>query len=55
VINKATVELVDEIAEKGKKLGFRLAEFQNFQESIQKEKLETIKRIIEKNALNLSR
>lgn len=55
VINKATVELVDEIAEKGKKLGFRLAEFQNFQESIKKEKLETIKRIIEKNALNLSR
>jgi predicted amino acid dehydrogenase len=55
VINKATLELVDEISEKGKKLGFRLAEFQNFQESIKKEKLEMIKQIIEKNVLNLSR
>jgi predicted amino acid dehydrogenase len=54
VINRANVKIVDEISEKGKKLGFRLAEFQNFQESIKKEKLENIKRIIQNNAVNLS-
>lgn len=46
VINRATMDLVDKIAEWGKGLEFRVAEFQNFNESIKREKLESMKQII---------
>lgn len=49
VINRATLELVDEISELGNKLGFHVAEFQNFQEKISERKLLLIKNIIQKN------
>lgn len=44
VINRATIEHVDEISEMGKKLGFELASFQNFLESISSEKVEHVKK-----------
>jgi predicted amino acid dehydrogenase len=47
VINRATLELVDRIAAWGKELGFRVAEFQNFNESISRERLEKMRGIIQ--------
>ena len=48
VINRATLELVDRVSALGEKLGFRVAEFQNFQEKISK-KLSLIKDIIQES------
>ncbi len=49
VINRATLPLVDKIAGMGKELGFRVAEFQNFNESISRERLDAMKKIIHEN------
>ena len=46
VINRATLDHVDEIAGLGKKLGFKIGNFQNFRELISEEKLMHIKGII---------
>jgi predicted amino acid dehydrogenase len=46
VINRATLELVDEIAAWGKKLNFTIGKFQNFRESISDERLLHVKEII---------
>ncbi len=46
VLNRATLELVDEISKDGDVLGFRLADFQNFKEVISQEKIKRIKNII---------
>ncbi len=46
VIQRPTLKLVDHIAAWGKEMGFRVAEFQNFNESIPKRRLAEIKRII---------
>ena len=46
VINRATLEDVDKVSELGKKLGFRIGEFQNFIESIRYDKILKIKDII---------
>lgn len=51
VINRATLELVDEIAILGKKLGFTIGNFQNFKESISDEKLLYVKNIIYQNGI----
>lgn len=51
VINRATLGLVDEISLLGEKLGFTIAKFQNFHESISKEKLLNMKNIINKNGI----
>jgi predicted amino acid dehydrogenase len=51
VINRATLEHVDEIAAWGKKLNFKIGSFQNFRESISDEKLLYVKNIIKKNEL----
>ena len=51
VINRATLEHVDEIADWGKKLNFTIGSFQNFRESISNEKLLHIKEIIKQNEL----
>ncbi len=51
VINRATLELVDEIADLGKKLNFTIGKFQNFKESISNEKLLYVKNIIHKNGI----
>lgn len=45
VINRATIENIDQISEMGKKLNFRVAEFQNFIESISHDKIENVKKI----------
>jgi fatty aldehyde-generating acyl-ACP reductase len=47
VLNRPTLDLVDEIAELGKHLNFKLADFQNFKESISIEKMTKIKAIVE--------
>jgi len=49
VINRATLELVDEIANLGKKLNFTIGSFQNFKESISNEKLSYVKNVIGEN------
>jgi predicted amino acid dehydrogenase len=46
VINKANLQLVDKISAMGEKLGFRIGEYQNFQEKITPEKLLAIQNII---------
>jgi predicted amino acid dehydrogenase len=46
VINRATISSVDEVSEQGRKLGFRVGEFQNFIESIRQEKISHIANII---------
>ena len=46
VINRATLELVDKIANLGEKLNFTIGSFQNFKESISNEKLSYVKSII---------
>ncbi len=51
VINRATPELVDKIAELGKKLNFRIANYQNFFEPISNTKLEYMRRIINSNVI----
>ena len=48
VINRATLKHVDEISEAGKKLGFRVAEFQNFNESISQDKINRVRMIARK-------
>ncbi len=45
VINRATLDHVDEISSMGKRLGFTIASFQNFMESISHDKIETVKTI----------
>jgi predicted amino acid dehydrogenase len=57
VINRATLELVDEIANLGKKLNFTIGSFQNFKESISDEKLSYVKSIINhvENGKNVAR
>lgn len=45
VINRATLEHVDQISEWGKQLGFTLAQFQNRKELISEEKLKVIARM----------
>jgi predicted amino acid dehydrogenase len=52
VINRATLDLVDEIGALGKKLNFRIGKFQNFRESISDEKLAYVKDVIKQNNLN---
>lgn len=49
VINRATLELVDEIAKLGNELNFKIGEFQNYKEVISEMKLEFIRGIICKN------
>ena len=51
VIDRATLALVDEIADLGKKLGFTIGSFQNRKESLSDEKLSYVKGIIHKNGL----
>lgn len=46
VIKRATLDHVDKISQMGEKLGFRLAEFQNFLESIPTSKIENVKNIM---------
>ena len=48
VINRATLEHVDEISEMGDKLGFTVASFQNFLESISHDKIEQVKLLARK-------
>ncbi len=43
VINRATLKHVDEMSEKGEKIGFTIASFQNFLESISYDKIEVVK------------
>jgi predicted amino acid dehydrogenase len=45
VINRATLDHVDEISNMGKRLGFTIATFQNFMESITHDKIEVVKKI----------
>lgn len=42
VINRATLEKIDDISEKGSQLGFTTAAFQNFLESVTHDKIETV-------------
>lgn len=46
VINRATLEAVDEVSAQGEILGFRVGEFQNFNETIKSDKIMKIKEII---------
>ncbi len=48
VINRATLEHVDEISSMGKRLGFTIASFQNFMESITHDKIEGVKKLARK-------
>lgn len=48
VIERATLEHVDKIGSMGKELGFRIANYQNFMESIPVSKIEHIKLVIKK-------
>jgi predicted amino acid dehydrogenase len=45
VINRATLDHVDEISNMGKRLGFTIATFQNFIKSITHDKIEVVKKI----------
>lgn len=49
VVRRATLDHVDEISEWGKELGFTVASFQNFQESITPEKFERVKKVFQNN------
>ena len=49
VVNRASLQLVDEISAMGKKLNFRIGEFQNFLEKISNEKIDIIRKIVKKN------
>jgi len=49
VINKPTLELIDEISAMAKKIGIRLSQFQNTKEVISKEKLARVDNIIKNN------
>ena len=49
VINRASLDLVDQIAYLGNKLNFKIAEFQNFNELITDEKLQFVKNCINKD------
>ncbi len=49
VINRATLDLVDEISEMGKQLNFKIGNFQNFKEVISNEKLLYIKNLVNQN------
>jgi len=49
VINRASVEMVDKVAEMGKHLNFTIAEYQNFHEIISPQKLSNMKEIIRTN------
>lgn len=49
VVRRATLAHVDEVSEWGKALGFTVASFQNFQESITAEKLERVKKVFQHN------
>lgn len=51
VINRASLSLVDEIAGLGKKLNFKIADFQNFRESISEEKIAYVKDCIHQHEL----
>lgn len=51
VINKATLELVDEIEKLSKELGFKLADFQNRKEKIAVEKIKNIQAILKSNTI----
>lgn len=46
VINRATLDHIDEISKMGKDLNFEVASFQNFMESITHDKIELVKNII---------
>lgn len=48
VVNRATLEHVDEISDMGDKLGFTVASFQNFLESISHDKIENVKKLARK-------
>ncbi len=52
IIERATLEHVDEISKMGDDLGFKIASFQNFLESISQQKIEHVKSIIKKNAIH---
>jgi len=52
VINRASLDLVDEVAKLGEKLNFRIGNFQNFRESISTEKLSYVKNCIKQNELS---
>jgi len=46
IINRPTIEQIEDIAVLGNKLGFRIASFQNFQESISENKIKNIQTIL---------
>lgn len=48
VVRRATLAHVDEISQWGRELGFKVAAFQNFQESITHEKFEKVKTVFQK-------
>lgn len=49
VVNKPTLELIDEISSMSHKMGIKLAQFQNAKEVISQEKLDRIDKIIKNN------
>ena len=49
VINKPTLELIDEISSMARKMGIRLSQFQNAKEVISQEKLNRVDNIIKNN------
>jgi fatty aldehyde-generating acyl-ACP reductase len=54
VIHRATLADVDKISEMGDAMGFRIAEFQNFLESVSYDKIENVKQLaLKKHALQL--
>lgn len=52
VINRATLEDVDYISKYGEDMGFRIAKFQNFNESIDQSRIVNVKNIALKNHVN---
>ncbi len=52
VINRASLDLVDEIASLGRKLNFRIGDFQNFRELISNEKLSYVRNCIKQHELS---
>ncbi len=48
VVRRATLAHVDEISQWGQELGFKVAAFQNFQESITQAKLKKVKKVFQK-------
>lgn len=49
VVNRPTIDLVDHIANMGKKLNFSIGKFQNFRETISNKKLSFVKECIKQN------